>query len=310
VDLNRDGKMDLLTGSFDGGMYYLEGLDSFSFAEPKPVLDREGARILIGHYWDYEGREWTDLESSRFPGEHAVSAATVDWDGDGDLDLLLGARSGKLFLRINEGSPERTEFATHNVQAKIGDRDVMIPGRDLMIAVADWDGDGLWDIVGGNSAGEVYWLRNKGDKGKPMFDEAEKLVNAPAERTSSGKDTVQPGSRVQVAVGDHNVDGLPDLLLGDYHSQTVKGTEFTPETRERYNELIKEYRELSEKLAAVAEKDGGGDDGGENKGAGGDSSASGRAKLEARRDELMKEMSSVRPKTSRHGWVWLFERRK
>ena len=74
--------------------------------------------------------------------------------------------------------------------------------------------------------------------------------------------------------------------------------------------LMKEYREVNEKLTALSEKEGGGDNGEENNVQGDDSLASERAKLEARRDEIVKEMSPVRPKRLYHGWVWLFERRK
>jgi hypothetical protein len=242
------------------------------------------------------------LKSSNFPKEHAVSVDTVDWDDDGDLDLLFGARGGKLFLRFNEGSAKQPAFATQNEQARTEKGDVLIPGRDIMIKVADWDGDGLWDIVAGNSTGGVYWLRNEGQKGKPIFDEAKKLVNDSLSNAPFGDETVRPGTRVQVSVGDHNGDGLPDLLMGDYHNQTVKGTEFTPETRARYNELMTEYRKISEELDALPKK----------KDEGNDETPSDpeRAELEARRDKIIKEMSEVRPKSLRHGWVWLFERRK
>ena len=292
--------MDLLTASFDGGMYFLEGLGKGKFAEAQPVKDKAGARILISQYWDYEEKTWTQLETSQFPGEHAISCTTVDWDADGDFDLLLGTSSGKLFLRRNEGSARNISFATRNEQIDNENDGVDVPGGGAMIVVADWDLDGMWDIVSGSNSGEVYWFRNTGRIGKPQFSEAIKLVNASGKNSSPSDETIRPGTRVQVSVGDHNADGLPDLLVGDYSSQFVKGTEFTPEKRTRYDALRKELRTLTGSLSELSEKNT------QNEGTTSDSD---RAKLEERRQELEKELSALRPKTSRHGWVWLFERK-
>ncbi len=35
--------------------------------------------------------------------------------------------------------------------------------------IADWDGDGLWDIITGSSDGGVYCYRNIGKRGEPEF---------------------------------------------------------------------------------------------------------------------------------------------
>ena len=299
MDLNGDDKLDLITGSFDGGLYFIEGLGEGRFGEQQPIMDKKGARILISNYWDYDAKEWTKLETSQFPGEHAISTATVDWDNDGDFDLLLGARSGNLFLRINEGSAEKPAFATHNEQIKSGGKEVQVPGGGATVDVADWDFDGKWDIVAGATTGAVYWFPNRGSEGKPQFAGAQKLVNAPEKGKSSTDEVVRPGERVQVSVGDHNGDGLPDLLMGDNRSQPVKGTEFTPERRAKYDDLMKELRAVADKLKLLVEKEGPKPEG---------APSPGRAALDAQRQEILKELAAVRPKTERHGWVWLFER--
>ena len=43
-------------------------------------------------------------------------------------------------------------------------------------AVADWDGDGRWDILSGSDSGAVYFCRNTGEPGATRFDEPEVLI--------------------------------------------------------------------------------------------------------------------------------------
>lgn len=122
--------------------------------------------------------------------------------------------------------------------------------------VADWDLDGKWDIIAGTTTGSVYWFPNLGRKGAPRFADAQMLVNAPEKGRTSKEKIVWPGERVQVSVGDHNGDGLPDLLMGDNQSQTVKGTEFNPERRAIYDGLMKKLRAVADELKLLAEKEG------------------------------------------------------
>jgi hypothetical protein len=148
-------------------------------------------------------------------------------------------------------------------------------------------------------------MRQVNRKGGPRFAAAEKLVNAPDRKAARDDETVRPGTRAQVSIGDCNGDGLPDLILGDSHFRTVKGTERTPEQEARYQELLAEYRVIAAELAElkkareVEEKDR-------------EEAAPGPAqkKLEERRAVILKELATLRPKTERHGWVWLFERKR
>ena len=100
----------------------------------------------------------------------------MDWDDDGDVDLLLGGYDGTLFVRLNEGSSTNPEFATESIQLMKGDAPLEVPGRDAIPKIADWDGDGRFDILSGSGEGGVYWLRNVGTKGAPVFEKPEQII--------------------------------------------------------------------------------------------------------------------------------------
>jgi hypothetical protein len=175
----------------------------------------------VGQYWDPEAKKWSEVQTSKFKESLGIAACPVDWDADGDLDLLLGTHDGRMFLRLNDGSKQKAAFATENLAVKAGGKDLRVPeesrcparspGRHAMPVAADWDGDGLWDLVTGSAMGAVYWYRNTGKKGAPVFAAAQTLVGP----GRGGKPRL--GQRTQVAVADFDADGRVDLLVGDYH---------------------------------------------------------------------------------------------
>ena len=53
-----------------------------------------------------------------------------------------------------------------------GDKPLRVPGGEhANPVIADWDGDGRWDLVTGSAraSGGVYWFRNSGAKGVPSL---------------------------------------------------------------------------------------------------------------------------------------------
>jgi len=194
----------------------MRGKKDGGFEEPKQVLDKAGNVLRVGQYWDYEAKKWTGVETSKYKDSLGIAAHAVDWDADGDLDLLLGTQDGKVLLRINEGDAKVAAYATECIPVKVGDKDaMMVPGAHAMPVAADWDGDGLWDLVSGSNAGAVVWFRNVGKPGKPKFAPPQTLVEA---------GTGGLGQRTQACVADFDGDGRMDLLVGDFHGDA--GREF------------------------------------------------------------------------------------
>ena len=70
------------------------------------------------------------------------------------MDLLLGCyRNGGLYLRLNEGSPAEMKFAATNQPVKVGNEPVVFEGGIGAPRIADWDNDGLFDILIGTIYG-------------------------------------------------------------------------------------------------------------------------------------------------------------
>ena len=95
-------------------------------------------------------------------------------------------------------------------------------GSLVVPELVDWDGDGLIDLIVGNSAGRIYFIKNRGTNQIPAFD-------LPVPLKADGAEIhIQPGYREDIqgpgesrwgyvcpAVIDWNNDGLLDILTGD-----------------------------------------------------------------------------------------------
>ncbi len=121
--------------------------------------------------------------------EH-LTPAVVDYNGDGIDDLIVGTRTGE--IRKYKGTQESVEGrnmvaalrSTLAPAAMEFDGFLTVGGKNLFSKMSnafpwDWNEDGLFDLVLGNTDGRIYVALNKGSKSEPVFPavEAVKGVN-------------------------------------------------------------------------------------------------------------------------------------
>jgi len=139
ADVDGDGKLDLVSGNFSGTFALFAGQGGGKFS-PKPTWLECGGRLL-------------QVEAHSDP-------VLVDWDGDGDLDLLSGSSPGGAFLFRNVGTPTSPRFgspktlvapAGHGGSAtRFGDAHLTGPGASTRLWADDVDGDGKIDLLIGD----------------------------------------------------------------------------------------------------------------------------------------------------------------
>ncbi len=227
MDLNADGNIDLLGEGYAGLTYILWGQKDGSFKKAVKLKDKSGKYIHSGMYFDYEKKE--RIGDSYDHNDKGDFVKAHDWDEDGDLDLIISGTNGA-WLRMNEGSKKKPVFATENIH---------IIKKHYADAFVDWDGDGLWDIIGGDKDGGVYFYKNIGKKRKPAFGEAICLLS-PEE--FANKEYGGYSMLSQVTVADYNHDGKLDLIIGNRNMVTIAGAKFT---NEQLNKERKELKTLS-----------------------------------------------------------------
>ena len=197
IDLDGDGDLDIIAGSQTGradpndGSVRIDRLQYFENTE-SGYVERSGS--------ENPAPAIIDLEPFSYDNRRA-KPATGDFDGDGDLDLVVGAEQGLLRSFRNDNGV--FVELTGNLNPFNG-ADV---GRYSAPAFGDVDGDGDLDLVVGNYAAQLTTFRN--DSGVFV-----KLVGA--QNPFDGVDLNYYGNPTFF---DLEADGDPDLVVGTYNGQ-------------------------------------------------------------------------------------------
>lgn len=220
IDWDRDGDVDLICGDEDGRVAFVENTGAFKHGVPcfkQPAYFQQQA---------------DDLKFGAL-----VTPVSVDWDHDGDEDLICGNTSGNIGLieNIDGGNPPRWAVP---VLLKAGNKTIHIQagpngsiqgpceakwGYTVLNAV-DWDHDGLLDLVVNDIWGKITWFKNIGGKGHPQLAPAQPVTMAwtgtlpkPAWNWWTPQATeLATQWRTTPCVVDWNRDGLNDLVMLDH----------------------------------------------------------------------------------------------
>jgi hypothetical protein len=115
VDIDGDGRRDLISNSYDPGHCYLfRSLPDGGFAKGEELLDKAGVPVRSAPVQEQNYQSFGSFY------------APVDWEADGDVDLLIGCFDGNLKLRVNEGDPQKFSFSDQNVPVTVGEEPLRV----------------------------------------------------------------------------------------------------------------------------------------------------------------------------------------
>ena len=208
-DFDGDGDFDLICGEFRDGFTYFENIGG-----------RTAPRFAAG-------RQLTTGGAPLVMDLCMITPTVVDFDGDGDLDIVCGDEDGRVALIENTGKvvngmpqfqPPRY-FRQFAAEVKFG---------ALATPYAfDWDGDGDEDLICGDSAGYVAFIENLG--GNPPRWAAPRYLSAGGKliREQAGPNgSIQGPAEAKwgysiLSVGDWDGDGLPDIITNGIWGKVV-----------------------------------------------------------------------------------------
>jgi hypothetical protein len=220
VDFNGDGHLDIVCGDEDGRVAFLENTGKTVDGMPQFLPPR------------YFRQFAQDVKFGALCTPYAF-----DWDGDGDEDLIVGNSAGYIaFIENLGGTP--TRWAAPRYLSAGGQliREQAGPNGSIqgpaeakwgysILSVADWDGDGLPDIMTNGIWGKIVWYKNIGTRTAPKL-----AAGQPVELTlppgapnpapawnwwkPKGSELVSQW-RTTPQMFDWNGDGLMDLVMSD-----------------------------------------------------------------------------------------------
>lgn len=213
ADFDGDGDLDLICGEF---------LDKFTYFEN--VGTRSAPTYAAGRRLEHRGQLLAmDLQM--------IVPSAIDWDRDGDVDLIVGDEDGRVALvehtgRVTGGLPDFLPPVYFQQQA-----DRVACGALATPCSVDWDNDGDEDILCGNTAGYLLFVENLGTDdaaGPPRWAAARRLTAAgEVIRIQAGPNGSIQGpceakwGYTTLTVGDWDHDGLHDLVLNSIWGKVV-----------------------------------------------------------------------------------------
>ncbi|MCA9428174.1 MAG: VCBS repeat-containing protein, partial [Candidatus Omnitrophica bacterium] len=144
IDLNKDGLNDLVMLDQEGYLAFFER-----------AKDDDGKLILKHPQRIFENEEGNPLQlNERTAGKSGRRKFTmVDWDLDGDLDILINSKNIDLLRNVAEDGGYRFKN-----EGQVAER--ILAGHTTCPTTVDWDGNGVPDLLVGAEDGYFYHLTN------------------------------------------------------------------------------------------------------------------------------------------------------
>ena len=176
-DWDRDGDLDLLVGGGNGRLWLFRNT---SGRHPPTFSARESITAGKRQQW---GTSYTGLALAQVVGNPL-------------LDLLVCHSDNQISIHENVGQANQPRFAETALSITVQ------KGCQGRFDIADWNGDGLLDLVTGAFGGKLLWHPNRGSKVKPTFGPGESFHDITRAYNSHPR------------LLDFDQDGQLDLLLG------------------------------------------------------------------------------------------------
>lgn len=187
ADWDGDGDFDILTGNNTNRLIWFENLGTRAAPE-------------------FTRSELVRVEDDALAFGWRCQPAIMDWDGDGQTDLVTLDKEERLclFLRYREGDQFRLRSGTPLLYKSGTPLDTKNP------EACDWDGDGDWDLIGQmgafGKAGPAFF-ENGGSNTNPVFKE-------PVRLHCLGKEITLSAHEHSFAAVDWYGTGQLDLVCG------------------------------------------------------------------------------------------------
>jgi hypothetical protein len=201
TDFNGDDMPDIICGEFRDGFTFFEN-----------VGDKKNPLFAPGRYL-------TNDDEKICMNLCMITPVAYDFNNDGWSDLIVGDEDGRVALiehtgKVKDGMPIFL-FPRYFRQKA----DKIKFGALATPFGFDWNGDGLDDILSGNTAGNIAFIENLG--GEPLKWAAPKLLKADEKeiRILAGPNgSIQGPAEAKwgyttLSVADWNHDELPDLIV-------------------------------------------------------------------------------------------------
>ncbi|MEI6713883.1 MAG: VCBS repeat-containing protein [Verrucomicrobiota bacterium] len=221
-DWNRDGKPDLIVGDEDGRVAFIENTGTLSI-DGSPQFN---APV-------YFQQEADELKCGAL-----ATPVGFDWDGDGAMDLISGNSAGyiQFFKNLSEPGVEKPKWAAPQYLEADGKVIRIMAGPNgsiqgpaeakwgyTTLSVADWDGDGLPDLIVNSIWGKVIWFKNIGTRTAPKLAAPQPIeVEWEGAQPTLAYGWLKPEGKALLTqwrttpfVVDWNRDGLMDLIMLD-----------------------------------------------------------------------------------------------